>query len=309
MPPKKRGRPAGVSSAAQQRPAKRVRVGETSIIGTQNSNEVTESGHSRRSSAAEPSSKTTRAKAPNKTSGSTSKTSTAGKATLQSRGKGASKLVGKSRALVMTNAEAEATETPKRKPGRPKSVKATAAAAVEEKAVTTPKKPVGRPRGTPKKSGGRPKKTVKDQKSAKAPAGTRKGVEAMFNREDNEDEEEEEVDIPLNGISNNVDQEEETEDTESGQQYWLMKAEPESRMEKGVDVKFSIDDLQAKGGAEAWDGVRNHGARNNMRAMRVGDHAFFYHSNTKAPGIVGIMEIVGEHTIDGTLLSTILTGL
>ncbi|KAL9098081.1 MAG: hypothetical protein Q9163_006190 [Psora crenata] len=39
--------------------------------------------------------------------------------------------------------------------------------------------------------------------------------------------------------------------------YWLMKAEPDSRMEKGRDVKFSIDDLRAATEPEAWDGVRN----------------------------------------------------
>ena len=37
-------------------------------------------------------------------------------------------------------------------------------------------------------------------------------------------------------------------------QYWLMKAEPESRMEKGIDVKFSIDDLAARTVPEGWDG-------------------------------------------------------
>lgn len=37
--------------------------------------------------------------------------------------------------------------------------------------------------------------------------------------------------------------------------YWLLKAEPDSRMEKGVDVKFSIDDLQARTKPEPWDGT------------------------------------------------------
>lgn len=41
---------------------------------------------------------------------------------------------------------------------------------------------------------------------------------------------------------------------EDGRRYWLMKAEPESRLEKGVDVKFSIDDLRAATEPEAWDG-------------------------------------------------------
>ncbi|KAH0847948.1 hypothetical protein AYO21_11822 [Fonsecaea monophora] len=81
-------------------------------------------------------------------------------------------------------------------------------------------------------------------------------------------------------------------------QYWLMKAEPESRIEKGHDVKFSIDDLAAKTEPEGWDGVRNPVARNNMRAMRKGDLAFFYHSNCATPGIAGVMRIVGEHTTD-----------
>lgn len=44
------------------------------------------------------------------------------------------------------------------------------------------------------------------------------------------------------------------DDEKSDRSYWLMKAEPESRMEKGVDVKFSIDDLQAAEKPEPWDG-------------------------------------------------------
>lgn len=66
--------------------------------------------------------------------------------------------------------------------------------------------------------------------------------------------------------------------------YWLMKSEPDT---------FSIDDLACKAGqTEHWDGVRNYQARNFMRAMNVGDRAFFYHSNCAEPGIVGIVEIV-----------------
>ncbi|ROV91885.1 hypothetical protein VMCG_09196 [Cytospora schulzeri] len=84
----------------------------------------------------------------------------------------------------------------------------------------------------------------------------------------------------------------------SGRQYWLLKAEPESRYENGVDVKFSIDDLAAKTEPEPWDGIRNYVARNNLRAMKKGDLAFFYHSNTKEPGVVGTMEIVQEHSPD-----------
>ncbi|KAI9660418.1 MAG: hypothetical protein M1821_009768 [Bathelium mastoideum] len=80
--------------------------------------------------------------------------------------------------------------------------------------------------------------------------------------------------------------------------YWLLKAEPESRLEKGIDVKFSIDDLRVAKEPEPWNGVRNHVAKNNMKAMKKGEQAFFYHSNCKTPGIVGIMEIVEEATPD-----------
>jgi predicted RNA-binding protein with PUA-like domain len=65
--------------------------------------------------------------------------------------------------------------------------------------------------------------------------------------------------------------------------YWLLKSEP--------DV-FSWDMLVAKGAAgESWDGVRNYLARNNMRAMKLGDRGFFYHSN-EGKEIVGILEII-----------------
>ena len=68
--------------------------------------------------------------------------------------------------------------------------------------------------------------------------------------------------------------------------HWLFKSEP--------DV-FGIDHLAAKPNAtEHWDGVRNYQARNFMRAMQVGDQAFFYHSNCDPPGIVGIVEVVRE---------------
>jgi predicted RNA-binding protein with PUA-like domain len=71
--------------------------------------------------------------------------------------------------------------------------------------------------------------------------------------------------------------------------YWLMKSEP--------DV-FSYDDLVEKGRAE-WDGVRNHAAQLNMKAMAVGDRALFYHSNIGLE-CVGIMEIVRTAEQDST---------
>ena len=61
-----------------------------------------------------------------------------------------------------------------------------------------------------------------------------------------------------------------------------MKSEPDA---------YGIDDLRREG-TTLWDGIRNYQARNFMRSMEVGDRAFFYHSNAKPPGIVGLMEVV-----------------
>lgn len=75
--------------------------------------------------------------------------------------------------------------------------------------------------------------------------------------------------------------------------YWLMKSEP--------DV-YGIDDLARQPGkTDHWDGVRNYQARNMMRdEMKKGDLVFFYHSNCKEPGIVGIAEVVREGYPDFT---------
>ncbi|XP_068742684.1 thymocyte nuclear protein 1-like [Montipora capricornis] len=83
---------------------------------------------------------------------------------------------------------------------------------------------------------------------------------------------------------------------------WLMKSEPESRFEKGVDVKFGIEDLKSEPNQTAcWDGVRNYQARNFMRdQMKIGQLAFFYHSNCKDPGVAGVVEIVKESYVDDT---------
>ncbi|MTH58647.1 EVE domain-containing protein [Paracoccus litorisediminis] len=73
--------------------------------------------------------------------------------------------------------------------------------------------------------------------------------------------------------------------------YWLFKSEP--------DV-FSFDDLIAKGDkGEQWDGVRNYQARNNMRAMKLGDRGLFYHSNI-GKEVVGICEVVALAHPDST---------
>lgn len=71
-------------------------------------------------------------------------------------------------------------------------------------------------------------------------------------------------------------------ETSGAYTHWLMKSEPESRFENGVDMKFGLEDLKTEPDQTAcWDGVRNYSARNNMMAMKVGQKAFFYHSNCK----------------------------
>jgi len=71
--------------------------------------------------------------------------------------------------------------------------------------------------------------------------------------------------------------------------YWLVKSEP---------FKWSWDQ-QVEKDIEHWDGVRNYQASNNMKAMKIGDQAFFYHSN-KGLEIVGIVEVVKEYYPDHT---------
>ena len=72
-------------------------------------------------------------------------------------------------------------------------------------------------------------------------------------------------------------------------QYWLMKSEPDA---------YAWDQL-VKDGTGIWDGVRNHSAKLNMKAMKVGDEALFYHSNIGKEA-VGICEVIAEAHPDST---------
>jgi predicted RNA-binding protein with PUA-like domain len=71
--------------------------------------------------------------------------------------------------------------------------------------------------------------------------------------------------------------------------YWLVKSEPGT---------WSWDQ-HVKAGVEGWDGVRNHQACNNMKAMKIGDRAFFYHSGGER-AVVGIVEVTREYYPDPT---------
>jgi predicted RNA-binding protein with PUA-like domain len=73
--------------------------------------------------------------------------------------------------------------------------------------------------------------------------------------------------------------------------YWLLKSEPST---------WSWDKQVAAGTkGTRWDGVRNHVAKNNLKAMRKGDLCFFYHSS-EGKDIVGITEVIREHYADPT---------
>src|SRR5471030_2130141 len=76
-------------------------------------------------------------------------------------------------------------------------------------------------------------------------------------------------------------------DEETSVAHWLLKSEP---------TKYSWDHL-VKDGRTHWNGVRNYQAANNLKAMRLGDLAFFYHS-VEGLAIVGIVEIVREYYPD-----------
>ena len=71
--------------------------------------------------------------------------------------------------------------------------------------------------------------------------------------------------------------------------HWLVKSEP---------FKYSWDDL-VKDGSTYWDGVRNYQARNNLREMKVGDYALYYHSN-EGKEVVGIAKVTRSAYQDPT---------
>ena len=72
--------------------------------------------------------------------------------------------------------------------------------------------------------------------------------------------------------------------------YWLIKSEEKT---------YSIDQMQSEQTC-IWDGVRNYMARNFLRKMQVNDLCFFYHSNTKIPGIVGLVRVIESNIVDPT---------
>lgn len=124
--------------------------------------------------------------------------------------------------------------------------------------TTTTGKPRGRPRKYPQEPSPQQSSDANGAEESSAD-GNQKDSESADNKESSSDgveagssDESEKQD----GSDNNDDEEEEDEDEDEadGRSYWLMKAEPESHVEKGVDLKFSIDDLRASTKPQPWDG-------------------------------------------------------
>ena len=72
--------------------------------------------------------------------------------------------------------------------------------------------------------------------------------------------------------------------------HWLFKSEPDA---------YSIDDLRRQK-TTIWDGIRNYQARNYLLSAEIGDLVFFYHSNEKPPGIVGLAKVSALNIVDPT---------
>lgn len=123
-----------------------------------------------------------------------------------------------------------------------KPAKKKTKASVNETATKAAIKPAAKVKATEGRKRGRPANTTTNDEEAVASEGASTVI----------------VDVPLRGKpAVNAEAEEEAEANREGPAYWLMKAEPESRIEKGKDVKFSIDDLKEANKPEGWDGVRN----------------------------------------------------
>ncbi|KAL9115335.1 MAG: hypothetical protein Q9227_000656 [Pyrenula ochraceoflavens] len=296
--PRKRTAIAAAASSSN----KRVRISnDATIIGQQTSETAYPSGRPKRTSVSDdpPVYNSNRRRIPAAVTAKAAETSKSPRPVGRPKGKSTLAPIMKkrgrpARAVAHSHSPNIAQNSPSKR-GRPKKTSSSSSPSV---ASDTPiKRKRGRPRssltateeasaveGTPKK-GGRPKKAPATKftrnKSHTGPAGAeaamntkppqgRRGRPAKVAVESPKDEELNTED------SAEDDTEENVYEDENNRQYWLMKAEPESRIENGKDVKFSIDDLMNATEPEGWDGVRN----------------------PAVPGIAGIMEIVGEHSVD-----------
>ncbi|KAK3702931.1 hypothetical protein LTR37_014780 [Vermiconidia calcicola] len=227
----------------------------------------------------------------------------------------------KKRGRPAKEAADETTNEPPKKRGRPAKAAAAATKPAQKRgrpAKAAPAVPIDEEEAAPKKRGRPPR----GGETTKAESDDQAAAEQL---EDELDDVVDDADAPSKNTSLTVKRgrpakgkgkqaatstdaadEQEQDEGSTGTKFWLMKAEQVDRVETlengdEYNAKFTIDDLRDKGGPEPWDGVRNPTACKNLKSMKPGDLAFFYASGgkgSKQPGIVGIMEVVGEPVPD-----------
>jgi hypothetical protein len=258
MPPKKR--PAATDATVPSAKRKKVDVGGSSIVGEPDTSETHASRRPKRSSIGEPthSATATKTTAANKANPEAKRSTTKAQGTTAARGRGRSR-----KDATAPTEEQQAPETPGTSPSKPvsrpkKSASAKSHSQVEtatqtlKKAPRSPKSavaPTPKPKGRPKSNTTKAITATDTEKGAGKPKGKPKTTKA-----------EEKAAVPKAGTGEELDGLTANEsgwdavDKDEGKQYWLMKAEPDSRVENGVDVKFSIDDLMNAKVPEGWDG-------------------------------------------------------
>ena len=258
MPSKKR--PAATDTTVSSAKRKKVSIGGPSLMEKPNTSETHASGRLKRSSIGETTHSATANKttAANKAKPEAKRSATKAQDTTAARGRGRPQ-----KDATAPTEEQQAPETPGTSPSKPvsrpkKSASAKSHSQVEtatqplKKAPRSPKPavaPIPEPKGRPKSNTTKATTTVGTGKSADKPKGKPKTTKA-----------EEKAAAPNAGIEEELDGLTGNEsgwdavDKDEGKQYWLMKAEPDSRVENGVDVKFSIDDLMNAKVPEGWDG-------------------------------------------------------
>jgi hypothetical protein len=265
MPPKKRPAAAGATTSAAKR--KKVSIGGTSVMGEPDTSESHASGRPKRSSVGEPTYSSTAAKKSRTETAKSNVTQSPSKATAAPAKRGRGRPRKDATSQIQEGGDlATPTKSPSKPVGRPKksaSAKFTrvkshvpvvqSARLTLKKATRSPKsavaattKPRGRPKSTTTKATGAAPTTQRADKVHAKPKGTKAKEKAATSKAETEEELDELT-------ANESDWDEGHED--EGKQYWLMKAEPESRVENGVDVKFSIDDLMNAEEPEGWDGM------------------------------------------------------
>jgi hypothetical protein len=258
MPPKKR--PAATDATVSSAKRKKVSLGGTSTMGEPDTSQTHASGRLKRSSIGEPthSAAATKTTTTNKAKPEAKRSTAEAQSTVDARGRSRPR-----KDAAAPTEEQQAPETPGTSPSKPvsrpkKSASAKSHSQVEtatqtlKKAPLSPKPavaPTPKTKGRPKSNTTKATTAVGTGESANKPKGKSKTTKA----EEKAAAPKAEIDEAPDGLTAN-ESGWDAVDKDEGKQYWLMKAEPDSRIENGVDVKFSIDDLMNAKVPEGWDG-------------------------------------------------------